>query len=201
MNVPEFLRARRSVRSFSTTPIDRSTLDVLISAALIAPAPHHSQPWRWAVLESDSAKQSLSKSMGDSWSRDMQNDGVPEEKVLELVAKSMVRINSAPAALLGCLTHSGLDRYPDKVRQAAEWSMAQLSLGAAIENLMLSATELGLATCWVAAPIFCSEQARESLSLPETWTPQALILVGNPDAEYIPRERPEISLDEFRTFY
>ncbi|MBJ7261437.1 MAG: nitroreductase family protein [Acidimicrobiia bacterium] len=66
---------------------------------------------------------------------------------------------------------------------------------------MLSATELGLATCWVAAPIFCSEQARESLSLPETWTPQALILVGNPDAEYIPRERPEISLDEFRTFY
>ena len=27
--------------------------------------------------------------MGDSWSRDMQNDGVPEEKVLELVAKSM----------------------------------------------------------------------------------------------------------------
>ena len=101
MNVPEFLRARRSVRSFSTTPIDRSTLDVLISAALIAPAPHHSQPWRWAVLESDSAKQSLSKSMGDSWSRDMQNDGVPEEKVLELVAKSMARINAAPAALLG----------------------------------------------------------------------------------------------------
>ncbi len=201
MNVPEFLRARRSVRSFSTTPIDRSTLDVLISAALIAPAPHHSQPWRWAVLESDSAKQLLSESMGDSWSRDMQNDGVPEEKVLELVAKSMARINAAPAALLGCLTHSGLDRYPDKVRQDAEWSMAQLSLGAAIENLMLSATELGLATCWVAAPIFCSEQARESLSLPETWTPQALILVGNPDAEYIPRERPEISLDEFRTFY
>lgn len=139
--------------------------------------------------------------MGDKWICDMRNDGVPEKKALELVAKSMARINNAPAALLGCLTHSGLDRYPDKVRQDAEWSMAQLSLGAAIENLMLSATELGLATCWVAAPIFCSDQARESLSLPETWIPQALILVGNPDPEYVPRERPEIPLDEFRTFY
>jgi glutathione S-transferase len=81
----------------------------------------------------------------------------------ELVDASVARLTAAPAALLGCLTWDGLDRYPDEPRQRAEWGMALLSLGAAVENLMLSAADVGLASCWVAAPIFCPEAARDAL--------------------------------------
>ena len=61
--------------------------------------------------------------------------------------------------------------------------MALLSLGAAVENLMLSAADAGLASCWVAAPIFCPEAARDALALPDEWLPHALVLVGHPDPE------------------
>ena len=54
--------------------------------------------------------------------------------------------------------------------------MALLSLGAAVENLMLATADAGYASCWVAAPIFCPEEARDALALPETWLPHAMIL-------------------------
>ena len=82
--------------------------------------------------------------------------------------------------MLGCLTWDGLDRYPDDARRRAEWGMALLSLGAAVENLMLAAADRGLASCWVAAPIFCPEAARDALALPAEWLPHALVMVGRP---------------------
>ncbi len=78
--------------------------------------------------------------------------------------------------------------------------MALLSLGAAVENLMLTATDRGLASCWVAAPIFCPEEARDALSLPAEWLPHALVLVGRPDPAYVGRDRPPVPLDEIRRF-
>ena len=78
--------------------------------------------------------------------------------------------------------------------------MALLSLGAAVENLMLTATDRGLASCWVAAPIFCPEEARDALALPVEWLPHALVLVGRPDPAYVGRARPPVPLDEIRRF-
>ena len=76
--------------------------------------------------------------------------------------------------------------------------MALLSLGAAVENLMLAAADHGLASCWVAAPIFCPEAARDALELESTWLPHALVLVGHPDPAYVGRPRPPIPIDELR---
>jgi len=115
-----------------------------------------------------------------------------------LVAASHAKIIGAPALVLACLTWDGLDRYPDETRQRAEWGMALLSLGAAVENLMLTAADAGLASCWVAAPIFCPEAARDALGLPSEWLPHALVLVGHPDPAYVARERPAVPLEELR---
>jgi len=76
--------------------------------------------------------------------------------------------------------------------------MALLSLGAAVENLMLTAADADLASCWVAAPIFCPEAARDALALPDEWLPHALVLVGHPDPNHVARERPPVPLDELR---
>ena len=78
--------------------------------------------------------------------------------------------------------------------------MALLSLGAAGENLMLAAAAAGLASCWVAAPIFCPEAARDALGLAADWLPHALVLVGHPDPAYEGRVRPPVPLDDLRAY-
>jgi coenzyme F420-0:L-glutamate ligase/coenzyme F420-1:gamma-L-glutamate ligase len=198
MSVPDFVEQRRSIRAFRPEPLDRGVLDSLIEAACLAPAPHHSRPWRFVVIDTDDAKLALARGMGARWQADLEHDGVDAGRIAELVAASHAKIIGAPALVLACLTWDGLDRYPDEARQRAEWGMALLSLGAAVENLMLAAAEAGLASCWVAAPIFCPELARDALGLPVEWLPHALVLVGHPDPAYVARQRPPVPLDELR---
>ena len=125
--------------------------------------------------------------MGERWRDDLAGDGVPPARIDELVDASHASSPARRRVVLGCLTWDGLDRYPDEARRRAEWGMALLSLGAAVENLMLAAADAGLASCWVAAPIFCPEAARDALALPEEWLPHACVLVGHPDPAYVGR--------------
>ena len=198
--VPAFLEARRSIRSFVADAIPRATLDTLIESACIAPAPHHSRPWRFVVVDTAAGKESLALGMGKKWRTDLLADGVAPERVDQLVTSSHAKLIDAPVVVLGCLTWDGLDRYPDEHRQRAEWGMALLSLGAAVENLMVAAAAFGLASCWVAAPIFCPPEARDSLALPAEWLPHACVLVGRPDPGYVGRPRPPVPLTELRAW-
>ncbi len=198
--VPAFLEARRSIRAFAPDPVDRATLDALVEAACIAPAPHHSRPWRFVVVDTPAAKGDLAFAMGERWRDDLRDDGVTDDRIDELVAASYRKIVEAPAIVVGCLTWDGLDRYADEHRQRAEWGMALLSLGCALENLMLAAADDGLASCWVAAPIFCPEVARDALALDAEWLPHAMLLIGHPDPAYIGRTRPPVPLAALRAF-
>ena len=198
MSVPAFVEARRSIRAFTPEPVARAVLDELVTAACLAPAPHHSRPWRFVVVDTPEGKADLAAGMGAQWRVDLDGDGVDPARIDELVEASRVKLTTAPALVLGCLTWDGLDRYPDETRRRAEWGMALLSLGAAVENLMLATAAGGLASCWVAAPIFCPDAARVALALPDDWSPAALVLVGHPAPEYTPRERPPVPLEELR---
>jgi len=198
LTAAELVAARRSIRAFAERPVERAVLDSLVEAACLAPAPHHSRPWRFAVVDGPEAKTGLARGMGRRWRADLEGDGLPADRIDHLVAASERLLTGAPALVLGCLTRDGLDEYPDERRRRAEEGLALLSLGAAFENLMLAAVGAGLGSCWVAAPMFCPDEARDALELPADWSPRALALVGHPAAGHVPRGRPAVPLGELR---
>lgn len=193
--VYEAIAARRSVRRFLPEPVDAGELARLARAAYFAPAPHHSTPWRFAVVVEHGAKAGLAQAMAARWIADMRADGIDANRARRLADRSIERLSAAPALLLACLVSEGLDQYPDERRQRAEWGMALQSLGAALQNIMLAAAETGYGCCWIAAPIFAPDEARKSLGLPEGWIPQALLMVGRADPTYVPRPRPGLDFD------
>ena len=52
------------------------------------------------------------------------------------------------------------------------------SLGAAIQNLLLAASDRGLDTGWMCAPLFCPEIVRDALGLQPPLVPHAIITLG-----------------------
>jgi coenzyme F420-0:L-glutamate ligase/coenzyme F420-1:gamma-L-glutamate ligase len=161
----------------------------VLEAARWAPSPHNSQPWRFAVLRSSVARDRLAAALAVRWRADLAADGMPGEQIEKLIGRSRERIGGAPVALIISLTWADLDLYPDEQRQAAERLMAAHSLGAAAQNIMLTAHAHGLASCWMCAPLFCPDVVRQALELPAEVVPQALITLGYAADEPPVRER------------
>ena len=70
--------------------------------------------------------------------------------------------------------------------------MAIQSIGAAIQNFLLSIYASGLDAGWMCAPLFCPDIVRAALGLDSTLDPQALIPVGH--AAKDPVRRPRLSV-------
>lgn len=187
------MRRRRSVRQYQDRPVERALIEQILEAARWAPSPHGRQPWRFVVLTRHEIKERLADRMGDTWQRELQMDGQGEEIVAIRMRKSRERIINAPVVIIPCLYLKDLDRYPDERRQADEKIMAIQSLGAAIQNMLLMAYELGLDGGWMCAPLFCPEIVCEALNLDTRLIPHALITVGYAAADPKRRERLPLS--------
>lgn len=174
----QLIRGRRSVRRYLPDPIERSLLEMLLTAAIWAPSAHNRQPWRFCVVTTDPVKQELSDRMGARWRADLGADGVDAAIIERRVRISHARITGAPALVAASLSLEGMDDYPDRRRQEAEWLMAVQSTALACQNLLLAAHNYGLAACWMCAPLFVPDLVRDVLDLPQNWHPQALITLG-----------------------
>ncbi len=194
MDAYEAIASRRSLRQFHARPIARPLLQKLLYVGCLAPAPHHTRPWRFVVLETANARQRLAEAMGAAWRRDLQGDGVEPERIEALLTRSRHQIEEAPALVLGCLVPEGLRQWPDERRQRAEWGMALQSMGCALENIMVAAHAEGLASYWLSAPLFCPEAVRQALDLPPEYEAQALVALGYPAPAVSPGPRPEPDL-------
>ncbi len=199
LELAELMRQRRSVRHLRPDAIPRDVILTILEAGRWAPSPHGTQPWRFAVLQSRPLREHLADAMADAWQRNLSLDGQDTEIVGKRLAGSRRRMLEAPALILVSLVTDDLDRYPDSDRQESETTMAIQSLGACIQNMLLTAYQLGLDAGWMCAPLFCPDVVRDALSLPESHVPHALIPIGYIAAD--PKRRERRSLDDLITLW
>lgn len=191
--VATLLKNRRSVRKYQARPVSRELIEQVLEAARWAPSPHGRQPWRFVVLTRQEMKLQLADRMGDTWRQNLEMDGQDTETVNIRLEKSRERILNTPVIIIPCLYLEDLDRYPDEKRQADETIMAIQSIGAAIQNMLLIAYDVGLDSGWMCAPLFCPEVVCEALDLDKRLIPHALITIGYAAADPKRRERLPLS--------
>jgi coenzyme F420-0:L-glutamate ligase / coenzyme F420-1:gamma-L-glutamate ligase len=186
---PEAMREavfeRRDVREFSGEPVDHGVVHRAIQAALTAPSPHGSAPWRFALVETAAARQRLSDVMLAAWTDDLRADGLDEAAIADRLAAGDV-LRRAPYLIVPCLAAAGSNRYSDGRRDLAERRSYWLAMGAGIENLLVALAAEGLGSYWSHAPLFCMDVVARELALPDGWLPVAAVAVGH--AASIPPE-------------
>jgi coenzyme F420-0:L-glutamate ligase / coenzyme F420-1:gamma-L-glutamate ligase len=188
-DLTSLIQGRRSVRAFASTPVDRRIVEQAIAAAGWAPSPHGSQPWRFAVVESQARRTALADAMAETWRFQLEMDGQDESIVQIRLDKSRERLITAPVLVIPCLYLEDLETYPDPDRQTAERTMAIQSFGAAVQNLLLHIHAAGLDAGWMCAPLFVPEVVRDALGLAPELVPHALIPIGYAAKDPVRRER------------
>lgn len=178
----DIVQERRSVRKFQSAPVSRALIADILKIALWAPSPHNVQPWRFTALFDASDKARLADAMAARLRIDLQRDGTPADSIDRQTSRSYWRVTSAPVVLVCSLVSDGLVAYEDERRTGLEWQMAVQSVGAVLQTLFLVAASRDVGTCWMAAPMYCPDEVKLSLTLPDEYVPQALVLAGYPEA-------------------
>jgi coenzyme F420-0:L-glutamate ligase/coenzyme F420-1:gamma-L-glutamate ligase len=197
MKLEDAVAARRSVRAFEDRPVPRAAVDRAIELAVQAPAPHHSAPWRFLLVERPEDKEAFSGAMGSAWRRDLERDGLSRTRIEGILDRSHRMLTGAPLLTVCCADVTKAHEYRDDRRRLAEWSLFAHAIGAALQTYMLSLAADGVASCWLSAPVFCRSVVRDHFGLDVSIEPHALVLVGYAAPGYSPRPRPTPDADQY----
>jgi nitroreductase len=186
MNTLEAIAARRSIRKFKPDPIPESILDTLLTAASQAPSGKNRQPWRFVVIKEDQRPEML-RIMRRGITRTVERGeeiGSSEwtAHVMEQAPVTVFIFN--PDGIYPWLAHSIEQNFTELVDTQ--------SIGAAIQNMLLAALDLGLGSLWICDVFIAYEELANWLG--EKGQMIAAVSFGYPDEA--PAARPRRPLSE-----
>jgi len=171
MEVLEAIRTRRSIRKYKTDPVDDKTLVTVLEAARWAPSWANTQCWRFIVVRDGATKNKLADTLDET-----------------NPARDAIR--NAPLVIVACAELGKAGRKEGElVTDKGDWFMFDVAL--AMQNLVLAAHSLGLATVFVGR--FDAREAARILEVPQGYCVVAMTPLGYPDETKEPRPRKEPS--------
>lgn len=201
MDIVEAIRTRRSIRAYKPDSVSKKVMEELLQAAIMAPSGSNTQPWKFYVVAGERKRQLDNLLLqcldeGRETSNELQQfreggDEAVQEKMssrrqeltraifdtlrdndlpIEVFVKGSFKYFDAPVAVFITMDQS-----------QAEGSL--LSIGAAVENLMLAACAKGLGTCWIGMALMYSKEIKQNLGIPDAERIVSSFCLGYPDPE------------------
>jgi nitroreductase len=196
----KIIQDRRSIRQYAEDPVSEEHLEMILETARQAPSGENAQPWRFVIVKDEATRKQLGAIAGGGSGRrftaeyvtkQMQarfeslEDEAKKKAIFEKLTSGRVSafLADAPVSIVVCGRKDVWDLPYDT--------------SAAIENMLLMVTALGLGACWVIAPcidIRDEERLKDLLGVPEGIKVVSIIAIGHPTRPH--RPRPRLPLNE-----
>ncbi|MEM1684773.1 MAG: nitroreductase family protein [Nanopusillaceae archaeon] len=163
MGLIDLIKQRRSIRNYENIDVPYEKIIELLEAAIWAPSSGNLQNWYFIIIKN----------------RDKIN------KIAEFSDQEFIK--KASAIIVVCSN----DEIVEKIYGERGKLYAIQNTAAAIQNILLLATEKNLGTCWIGA--FDENKVKELLKIPKNISVHALITVGIPRENPKPPERKKLS--------
>ena len=153
MDVEAAIKKRRSIRKFLSIPVEKEKVMKIIEAGSYAPCAGNIENWRFVIVKNKAKIEKIANAcIEQTW------------------------ISTAPLIIVVC---SEMREIKQHFGLRAEMLYSIQNCAAAIQNMLLEITNLGLGSCWIGA--FEEDAVKRILSIPENVRVQAVLPIGYPD--------------------
>ncbi len=194
---------RASHRKFLSEPVSESDITRIVENAIRAPSGHNAQPWRYIAIRDRALITRIADVTLEA--QRVHYDRLSEDQVRKLSNFEFYiqHFRDAPL-LIAVLSVATEDRSP--IEEAGietatpeHYDPDLLSIGASIQNCLLTVEALGYGACWLTAPIRLAQKALgATLDVAEGRHLVSLIAVGRPTKERRPATKRDVA--ELLTF-
>ena len=184
---------RRSIRKYKKDVIDRKDIESILQAGIYAPSAKNRQPWKYYVY-TDEKKEKLLDCMEKGLIRESgEKKLLPQSQYGLPDAFHTLKIMREAPVLIMIENTNGTSPYLeiDSDRRVSE-ICDTLSIGASVQNILLTATELGYGTLWIANTCFAYPELETYINTTDQII--SAVAVGYPDEA--PGQRPRKKLEE-----
>ena len=184
MQTLEAIAQRRSIRKFKDTPVTDEQIREILRAATLAPSGKNRQPWRFVVVRGEKRAEMVATMRAAMEAAKAQGADLGSSPwTVQIMEKAPVTIFVFNDDLENAdLSYSMRDLIGNSVEVQ--------SIGAAIQTMLLAATDMGLGTLWICDVFYAYLELCAWLG--ETHQMIAAVAVGYPDETPSPRPRKPV---------
>ena len=188
---------RRSIRNFLEKDIPLDLLYEILNAGREAPSAKNRQPWKYIVFGNEKKKELLQAMKAGLDREDKGITDLPKSRFGISDAKNTLRIMSEAPIIIIVLNTNAISPFlkinnDERISEICD----SLAIGASIENMVLTAEDMGLGTLWIANTCFAYSELVEYLDTDKQLV--GAIAIGYPNEK--PAKRPRKSLEEIAEF-
>lgn len=184
------IQNRSSVRTFKSDPVPELILREMVRRAGMAPSINNSQPWQFIAITKNEVLREMAElvrnKINDVFSK-LKNE--KHIQIKDTVIHFSTFFENAPTAIV--VASKPYEAVIDKIASEAGLSHAELdeirnhpkvmSIGAAIQNLLLSAVDLGYEACWASGFMIAKKEVEKLLDIKTPFELNSMIIVGKRD--------------------
>ena len=194
MELKEAIEKRYSVRGFTDEPVSVDILAELVRRAGLAPSINNAQPWKFLVLRDKEKIGELSNIVRDKVQRTFADRRQNIQKTVEYFTTIFEK---APALIfVASSSYAAISDVGDKDSHDVINEMRQFpdiqSVGAAVENMLLSAVDLGYGACWLSGLMIARDQIEQFLKVEPSLRLVTAVAVGKPQGTQAAKDKKPI---------
>ena len=188
---------RRSIRKYKPDAVSKEILEHIIYSATLAPSAKNRQPWKFLVYGGEEKKEILKK-MRAGIKRELKEPLFKDSKRLLPDADNTLRIMMSAPIVVFVLNTNGVSPMETIDMDGRFTEICDsLSIGAAIENMLLRAQQLGVGSLWIGNTCFAYKELTDYIG--KSGQLIGAVALGYPDES--PDARPRKKLKDIVEYH
>ncbi len=184
---------RRSIRKFTDKPIPQKDITDIIQSGIKAPSSKNRQPWKYIVVQGNVKEEMLEVFRQGIEREENDNALLPESKQHIAAAKYTVDIMAEAPTIIFVVNSLGKSILSELTPEERVYEICNIqSIGASIQNMLLTATEKGIGSLWICDIYFAYSELCKWLGSDGQLI--AAIAFGYPNES--PKERPRRKIED-----